>query len=261
MIKRFKALLLAGGKSKHALRKITGQEYKALMTIYPVDSRPIIYHMTEVLQNTKYVSQIYLAGPEEVHRLKGLHVDVFAASGSTLMDTLKRNISRFKDESYILISTCDLPLVLNHHIEHFMEDCLANPGFDIYYSIIKKEAYIKSFPSNSLRRIYANLTEGSFTGGNLFLINPKTVTECAAIIEQFILFRKHPLKMAKILGRRIVIKYLKGYLSIRDLEKLVPLYLKGFTGKAIPTDPEIALDIDKPIQLEELKVLLKDSHS
>jgi ABC-type oligopeptide transport system ATPase subunit len=107
-----------------------------------------------------------------------------------------------------------------------------------------------------LRRIYANLIEGSFTGGNLFLLNQKVITDCAKIIEKFILFRKHPLKMAKILGKRIVIKYLKKYLSIRDLEKIVPLYLKGYTGKAILADPEIALDIDKPIQLEVLKLLL-----
>lgn len=257
MKRKFKALLLAGGKSKHALRKVTGQEYKALMTIDVVASRPVIYHMTEVLQQTKYVSQIYVAGPKEVHQLIGPQTDELAASGSTLMETLKLSIPRLQDESHILVTTCDLPLVLNQHIEHFIEDCLANPGFDIYYSIIEKKAYIQSFPSNHLRRIYANLIEGSFTGGNVFLINPKVIIDCTAIIEQFILFRKHPLKMAKILGRRIVIKYLKGYLSIRDLEKLVPHYLKGYTGKAIPADPEIALDIDKPSQLEELKALLK----
>lgn len=256
MKRKFKALLLAGGKCKHALRKVTGQEYKALMTINVVASRPIIYHMVEVLQQTKYVSQLYVAGPKEVHQLIGPQADELAASGSTLMETLKLSIPGLQDESHILITTCDLPLVLNQHIEHFIEDCLANPGFDIYYSIIEKKTYIQSFPSNNLRRIYANLIEGSFTGGNLFLINPKVIINCATIIEQFILFRKHPLKMAKILGGRIVIKYLKGYLSIRDLEKLVPHYLKGYTGKAIQADPEIALDIDKLTQLEELKEFL-----
>jgi ABC-type oligopeptide transport system ATPase subunit len=108
-----------------------------------------------------------------------------------------------------------------------------------------------------LRRVYANLVEGSFTGGNIFLINPRVIIDCADIIEQFILFRKHPLKMARILGKRIVIKYLKKYLSIRDLEKMVPRYLKGYTGKAILADPEIALDIDKPAHLEAVRSILK----
>ncbi len=257
VVRKFKALLLAGGKSKHTLKKVTGQEYKALMNIEAIDCRPIIYHITEALQKAKYISKIYIAGPKEVHQQINYQVDTFVPSGSTLMNTLKLSIPTLRDESYILISTCDLPLVLSQHIEHFIEDCLASPGFDIYYPIIEKGTYTQSFPSNNLRRIYANLVEGYFTGGNMFLINPKVIIDCANTIEQFIIFRKHPLKMAKILGRRIVIKYLKKALSIRDLEKLVPHYLKRYTGKAIPVDPEIALDIDKPIQLEEIKALFK----
>ncbi|HKK83656.1 MAG TPA: hypothetical protein VJ958_05440 [Atribacterota bacterium] len=38
VVKNFKALLLAGGKTKHALKKVTGQEYKAMMTIDAVNS-------------------------------------------------------------------------------------------------------------------------------------------------------------------------------------------------------------------------------
>jgi molybdopterin-guanine dinucleotide biosynthesis protein A len=250
MMKNIQTLLLAGGKTKHALKKITGQEYKALMTINKVNPQPIIYHILKALRDTKHISKIVVAAPEEINDLIDLRVDGFVPSGSTIMDTLKTSISQFRDEPYILISTSDIPLVLSKHIDGFLENCLANPGFDFYYSIINKEVYTEYFPDPNLRRIYANLVEGSFTGGNIFLINPMMITDCADIIEKFIVFRKHPLKIAGILGKRIVIKYLKKYLSIRDLEKLAPHYLKGYTGKAIPADPEIALDIDKPIHLE-----------
>ena len=256
-MKQIKALLLAGGKSKPALRKVTGQEYKAWMTIEPINSRPMIYPIIDALQNTRYISEVYLAGPPELQQKIPFSADKFTPSGSTLMDTLKQSITRFKGQPHILITTCDLPLLTSRHIERFMENCLANPEFDIYYPIIDKKTYTRSFPSPDLRRIYANLLEGSFTGGNLFFINPEVIVDCAKIIEKFILFRKHPLKMASILGRRMVIKYLKRYLSIRDLEKMVPDYLHGYTGKAILSDPEIALDIDKPIQLEALKSLQK----
>jgi GTP:adenosylcobinamide-phosphate guanylyltransferase len=259
VVKNFKALLLAGGKTKHALKKVTGQEYKAMMTIDAINSQPIICHIVKILKNTRYISNIYVVGPKEVNQFISPQVDGLITSGSTLIDTLKASVPQFQDESHILIATCDIPLVLSQHIEHFIENCLANPGFDIYYSIIEKENYTQIFPSNNLRRIYANLVEGSYTGGNLFLINPQVIIDCAKIIEQFILFRKHPLKMARILGKRVVIKYLKKYLSIRDLEKLVPHYLKGYTGKAILVDPEVALDIDKPVQLEALKSQFKAS--
>ncbi len=258
MRKRFKALLLAGGKSKPALRKVTGQEYKALITINALHPKSMIDHTLEILQNSKYISRIFIAAPEELRQQISFDKKAFTPSGSTLMDTLRLSLPYFQDENHVLVSTCDLPLISSRHIEHFMEDCLAIWGFDIYYPIINKQTYAQSFPDPDLRRIYANLIEGSFTGGNMFLVNPRVVIDCSRIIEQFILFRKHPLKMARILGRRIVAKYLKRYLSIRDLEKMVPDYLKGYTGKAVISDPEIALDLDKPMQLEALRTLKKD---
>ena len=257
MINSIKTLVLAGGKTKRSLKKITGQEYKALMTINTVNSKPIVCHLVKVLRNTKYISEIYITGPQEVNNLARAQVDGVIQSGQTIMDTLRVSISQFQDEPYVLIATSDIPLALSKHINNFIKNCFINPGFDIYYSIINKETYTQCFPSYNLRRVYANLVEGSFTGGNIFLINPRVIIDCADIIEQFILFRKHPLKMARILGKRIVIKYLKKYLSIRDLEKLVPHYLKGYTGKAILADPEIALDIDKPAHLEAVRSILK----
>ncbi len=260
LIKNFKGIILAGGKNKHALKKFTKQEYKALMTINVIDTQPIIYHMIRTLKNSDFISKIFVSGPKEVTHLVESQVDGIFLSGQTLIDTLKIAVPYFNEEPYIFISTCDLPLVSDIHINNFINKCLSEPGFDIYYSIIEKETYTKMFPLNNLRRIYANLVEGSYTGGNFFLINPKVIINCYEKVDRFILFRKHPLKMAGILGRRIAIKYLKKYLSIRDLEKLVPHYLKGYTGKAVLSNPEIALDIDKPQQLEALRRMLKEKN-
>lgn len=255
--RKYKALILAGGKSKPALKKMTGQEYKALMAVTALDSRPIIHHIIEVLNNTGYVSQLFIAGSKEVGQEVKTHSVTAIPSGATLLDTLKKSLSLLSDEPYLIIITCDLPLVTSRQIEHFLRECMSNPGFDLYYAIVSKESFQKKFPDNELRRIYANLVEGSFTGGNIFFINPKAILDCVDVIEQFILFRKHPLKMANILGQRLMVKYLKKYLSIRDLEKMVPQYLRGYTGKTILAAPELALDIDKPSQLEALNHLLK----
>ena len=260
LTEKLKALILAGGKSKHALHKITKQEFKTLMTINEINSRPLIHNLLEAMRQCVAVSKIYISAPEKVQdEMKdSILTDViFTPSGNSLMNSLKQGIYKLIDEPYILISTSDLPVITRQNITNFINDCFNIPGFDIYYSIINKNLYTKRFPQNDLRRIYAHLVEGSFTGGNLFLINPKVIIDCEEIIEQFIMFRKHPIKMARILGKRILVKYLKKYLSIRDLEKMVPDYLKGYKGKAIPADPEIALDIDKPIQLEALKSLLE----
>lgn len=251
MPKKINVLLLAGGKSKISMRKFTGKENKALIEIGPY-RKPMIMYIIESLKKSKYTDKIIVAGPVEVQKLVKDLVHLTISEGQTIPDTLKSGILSLKKEPLILISTCDAPLITEKHIDYFIEECYRWPGFDIYYPIIDKEIYQQSYPSSNLRRVYANLIEGTFTGGNIILINPRIITDFAETINDFIYFRKHPLKMARLLGARITTKYLRKYLSIQDLEKRVPELLGGYKGKAILSPPEIALDIDKPRHLKAL---------
>jgi molybdopterin-guanine dinucleotide biosynthesis protein A len=249
MLKKINVLLLAGGKSKISMRKFTGKENKALIEIGP-HHKPMILYIIESLKKSKYTNRIIVAGPEEVQELVKDLVYLTISDGQTIPDTLKSGILPLKKDSLILISTCDAPLITKKHIDSFIKECYECPGFDIYYPIIDKEIYQQSYPSLDLKRVYANLIEGTFTGGNILLINPRIITNFADTINDFIYFRKHPLKMARLLGTRITAKYLRKYLSIQDLEKRVPELLGGCKGKAILSPPEIALDIDKPRHLK-----------
>ena len=253
MLKKINVLLLGGGKTKISLRKFTGIENKALIEIgsYP-HGKPMILYVIESLKKAKYTNKIVVAGPKEVQELVKDSVYLTISDGQTIFDTLKSGILPLKEDPLILISTCDIPLITEKHINYFIEECYKCPGFDIYYPIIDKEIYQKSYPFSDLRRVYANLIEGSFTGGNILLINPRIITNFGEIINDFICFRKHPLKMARLLGAQIALKYLRKYLSIQDLEKKVPELLGGYKGKAILSPPEIALDIDKPRHLKLL---------
>jgi molybdopterin-guanine dinucleotide biosynthesis protein A len=251
MLKKINVLLLAGGKNKISLRKFTGKENKALIEIGP-HRKSMIFYIIEALKKSKYTDKIIVAGPEEVQKLVKDTVYLTISDGQTIPDTLKLGILPLKKDPLILISTCDAPLITEKHIDSFIKECYGWPDFDIYYPIIDKEIYQQSYPSSDLRRIYANLVEGNFTGGNILLINPRIITDFAETINDFIYFRKHPLKMARLLGARITTKYLRKYLSIQDLEKKIPELLGDYKGKAILSPPEIALDIDKPRHLKAL---------
>jgi len=251
MLKKINVLLLAGGKSKISMRKFTGKENKALIEIGP-RRKPMILYIIESLKKSRYTDKIIAAGPEEVRKLVKDLAYLTIPDGQSIFDTLKSGILPFKKDPLILISTCDAPLITEKHIDYFIKKCCRWPGFDIYYPIIDKEIYQKSYPSSDLKRVYANLIEGAFTGGNISLINPRIITDFGETINDFIYFRKHPLKIARLLGARITVKYLRKYLSIQDLEKKVPELLGGYKGKAILSPPEIALDIDKPRHLKAL---------
>ncbi|MCG2821803.1 MAG: nucleotidyltransferase family protein, partial [Candidatus Atribacteria bacterium] len=178
MIGKINVLLLAGGKSKISMRKFTGKENKALIEIGP-HRKPMILYIIESLKKSKYTDKIIVAGPEEVQKLVKDLVCLTVSDGQTIPDTLKSGILPLKKDSLILISTCDAPLITEKHIDCFIKECYERPGFDIYYPIIDKEVYQQSYPSSDLRRVYANLTEGTFTGGNILLINPRIITDFA----------------------------------------------------------------------------------
>ena len=251
MIEKINVLLLAGGKSKISMRRFSGKENKALIEIGP-HRKPMILYIIESLKKSRYADKIVVAGPEEVQKLTKDLVYLTIFDGQTIPETLKSGILPLKKNPLILISTCDAPLITEKHIDSFIKECKRWPGFDIYYPIIDKVVYQQSYPSLDLRRVYANLVEGTFTGGNILIINPRIITDFAETINDFIYFRKHPLKIARLLGARITTKYLRKYLSIQDLEKKVPELLGGYKGKAILSPPEIALDIDKPRHLKAL---------
>ena len=251
MIEKIDVLLLGGGKTKTSMKRFSGEENKALIKIGK-QNKPMILHIIESFKKAKYINKIIVAGPLEVQGLVDDLVNLTVPEGQTIFETVKIGISHFINDSMIMISTCDIPLVTEKHIDNFIEKCIKKPGFDIYYPIVRKEKYLKTYPSPDLKRTYANFVNGSFTGGNILMINPKIIREYSDVIENFIHFRKHPLKMARLLGAQIASKYLRRYLSIQDLEKRIPELLGGYKGRAISSPPQIALDIDKPRHLKTL---------
>ena len=252
MFDKINALLLTGGKTKISLRKFCRKENKALIEITP-DNTPMIIQVISAFKKAKHIDKIIVAGPEEVQILVKDWVNFVISGGQTIMDTVKSGLQLLQKDYHVLISACDIPLITEEHIDSFIETCNKYPGFDLYFPIIEKELYQNLFPSPSLKRIYANLAEGSFTGGNIYLVNPQIFNEFGDIINNFIYFRKHPLKMARLLGPHITIKYLRKYLSVKDLEKKFSELFEGYKGKAIPAPPEIALDIDKPAHLRKIR--------
>jgi molybdopterin-guanine dinucleotide biosynthesis protein A len=145
MLKKINVLLLAGGKSKISMRKFTGKENKALIEIGS-HRKPMILYIIESLKKSKYTDKIIVAGSEEVQKLVKDLAYLTVPDGQSIFDTLKSGILPFKKDPLILISTCDAPLITEKHINYFIEECYRWPGFDIYYPIIDKEIYQKSYP-------------------------------------------------------------------------------------------------------------------
>ena len=132
-------------------------------------------------------------------------------------------------------------------IDDFLSQC-AEVEVDLYYPIVSKEINNQQYPGN--KRTYVHFTDGTYTGGNIFLVNPAIVPQCLLIAGKLIDNRKNPFKLCRLLGWGFVFSFLIGTLSLRKVKERVAQLL-GVTGTVIQSPyPELGIDVDKPSDLE-----------
>ena len=107
-----------------------------------------------------------------------------------------------------------------------------------------------------MQRTYVRLREGTFTGGNLALVAPEALRRGRTVIQQAFLMRKKPIKLARLLGFRFILKFVFNRLGLHEIEERAATVL-GCTGRAVISPyPEVGIDVDKPSDLELVERVL-----
>ena len=212
----------------------------------------------DVYRQIDEIGRIVLVGPEkELSFLQENYpIDILPESDS-LMGNLVLAGHFFKKENYLLIGCVDTPLLSTDAVMDFIKQCRPL-DCDFYYPIVEKEASERAFPGE--KRTFISLKEGTFTGGNLFMVNPAYIEPLAPIVEKFLEYRKNPIKMVSLLGAGFVFSYLMKQLSISQLEERVSNLLRIKVRAVISSYPEIGFDVDKPSDLALVRKKLHAFH-
>ncbi len=239
------AILLAGAKNHGALRECSTLEYEALIEVNGV---PMIDYVVEAARSAVSVERIIVVGPEEWLKphLKD-RVDYVVEGTDQIIENLSKAIEVLGKEKKVLIITSDIPMISSAAIDRFVAQC-EDREVDFYYPIISKEANLQRFPGT--QRTYARLREGTYTGGNIFVLNPVVIDQAEDFMNKLVTWRKKPLKLSQLFGVKFICKFVLGRLTITELEQR----LKKITGCSAATlvceSPEIGFDIDKPSDLD-----------
>ncbi|WP_075859391.1 NTP transferase domain-containing protein [Carboxydothermus pertinax] len=241
------ALVLAGSVNSGKLAKVCPEPYEALI---PLKGRPMVDYVVDSLLKTPEVKQIVVAGPKE---LSGRYPEgrvVLVDGGESVVESVQKGFKVLPRDTKTLVATSDIPLITPEEIKTFLFSC--PPGYDVYYPVVYKEAIEER--DKSVRRTYVTLKEGTVTGGNLFLVDPRIVEKAIVKAQDLIKLRKSPFKLSLLLGLGFVIKFLAKKLSVKELEEKVGGLL-GIRGKAVFSRSfGIGVDVDKP---EDLELVLK----
>lgn len=167
---------------------------------------------------------------------------------------LLAGVDSFGYEHRILALAADLPLVSAESIDGFMEAC-GDLRHDFYYPVIERTEAEAAY--EGVRRTYMRLREGTYTGGNLVVLNPHALRANRVLAERAFEARKSPVGLARILGVRFVLRLVTRRLTIRAMEEKVGRLIGG-SAKAVPTTlVDLAMDVDKPSDLEIVERVIR----
>lgn len=239
------AIILAGSTNDGRLRSCSSQNYEALVEIA---CRPMVSYVMDTLRESRYIGRIVIVGPRDelVRLFAGMDRVLVAPGGKTPVESLVNAFEVLKPSGRVLVATSDIPLLTGKSVADFIKKCSRHEA-DFCYPVIPREVNDRFFPG--VKRTYVKFKDGVVTGGNLFMINPRVVPDCVQKAELFVECRKSPVKLAKLVGWRFLLKYLTGTLTLKDAEAKVS-QIFGIRGMVVISPfPEVGIDVDKPSDL------------
>jgi GTP:adenosylcobinamide-phosphate guanylyltransferase len=245
-------ILLAGAANNGPLKDVSLAVNEALIDI---GGKPMVQYVVDGLRQSKEVRRIVIvAPPGEVEPFViGDNLEYVPSAGS-ITDNVVNAAKVLPMDEQILIATCDIPLITGDIIDGFVALCREQKA-DLYYPIIEKSVGESKYPV--VKRTYVALREGIYTGGNLFLVNPKVIPQTAPKVRKFLDNRKNPAKLVALIGFTFLFRYLVlKNLRLKELERKIS-QMWGLEGAVVICPwPEVGIDVDKPSDLQLARAIL-----
>lgn len=245
----YQAVILAGGVK----RRLRAGEAETLEALLDIGGRPMLFFVLEALLASRCVSRAVVVGPPALGALRLPERAVWAQGAETVLGSLAAGLAACGGADRVLVVTADAPLLTAAAVDDFVARCGAAKA-DLYYAIVGKAVCRKQFPAS--RRTFVRLKDGSFTGGNLFLLHPAILPQCLRIGAQAVAARKKPWRLASLLGWRTLLRFACGALSVDEARRRVEEILGVRCAVFVSPHAALAVDVDKPDDLALARALL-----
>ncbi|MBW3622257.1 MAG: nucleotidyltransferase family protein [Armatimonadetes bacterium] len=243
------AVILAGGRDRGALAEATGQPIRALL---PIHGRPMIHYVAGALAAAETVGPVAAVGPEALaDALPGLPL---LPEGPDLLSNIQAGLNAHATDGPVLLLTTDIPFLTPAAVDDFVRRGRAS-GADLCYPLIAQSVNAARF--GEMRRTYARLHEGRFTGGNMMLVRAGFFRQMEPLVSDAYAARKQPFRLARKVGMGLLVRFMLGRLRIAQVESRVGTLLGGSVRAILTEYAEIGADVDKPEDLQLAEALLR----
>lgn len=251
---RWSAVVLGGGDPGDPFAAAHGVKVKALI---PVAGQPMALHVLRALHGSGRVERIAYVGPTtpEMDAMIALRV----TDHGTLLGNLEAGVEALAAGvgERVLVVTADIPLLTADQVRDVLDATPADAA--LVYPVVRREVCEAAYPG--VKRTYARLKDGTFTGGNLFMLDPALIGQFLPRLRDVLAARKAPLKLAGLIGPGILLRLLTGQLTVARLESKVAALLSVPVHALLTPHAAVGTDVDKEEDLHLAEAHFTDQYS
>ncbi|WP_420643854.1 NTP transferase domain-containing protein [Candidatus Leptofilum sp.] len=250
-------VVLAGGLPQPGdpLYEMTQGKSKALLDM---NGRTMLERVIDALQESQSIGEIVVVGlgndqgmtfQRPVH-----HTPDFGSMLKNALGGIAKMRELHPKTNLVMVCSADIPTLTPEIVDAFIENC-APYDKGMVYNFVDKATLEARFPNSN--RTYVKLKDGLIAGGDLTLIQADLSDTNRDIWEALTNARKHAWQLARVVGFRFLLKFLLRRLSFADIEEAA-FRITGRPCQVLHNPhAEIAMDADKPEQVELLRADIK----
>ncbi len=243
------AILLAGGipSPDEPLYPESQGKSKALIDIA---GKPMAQWVLDAISPVKRISRVTIIGVEPSSGLASEQPLTFLPDGGGLLQNVLQGVEHIRSTSpgttHVLLSSTDIPTITPEIIEWRLAIAMAEKA-DLDYVVVERATMENRFPDSA--RSFVRLRDIEVCGGDLNVIN-LNLAERTELWDRLIAARKSARRQASLVGYDLLLGLLTRRLTLKQAEQKISRRL-GINGRAVISPyAELAMDVDKPGQLE-----------
>lgn len=157
------------------------------------------------------------------------------------------------DTAHVLFCSADIPTITGDIVDTFIRTCQPLDAY-MYYIMVTRETMEARFPQS--RRTFVKLKGAQIAGGDMLIMHAELTETHVDLWEAFAAGRKQAWKMARVIGLSFLLKFLLRRVGYAELEEMAARVLGRPARVVVFPHAEIAMDADKPYQVDLLRAHL-----
>ncbi len=247
------AIVTAGGvpTPDEPLYQYTLGKPKAMVDM---SGKPMVQWVLDALCESSLVENVVIIGlPEDTevacHKAQG-----FIPSQGDMVDNIRTGVYKVMEihpqSEHVLLVSSDIPSITPEIIDWTVNTAMETDD-EAYYNLVPREVMEKRFPGAN--RSFVRLKDVEVCGGDMNIIRTSMVTQKDEFWKRLVAARKSVFKQAALVGYDTLFLLLLRAITLQGAVDRVCSRL-NLRGRAILCPyAEIAMDVDKPHQLELLR--------